>query len=99
MFLKEGRFFHFQGKDSWDMGHINPVPFFVLEQMALELGFELVSRRPVGYMPIIDWSKLRVRNIITALPRMFLNLMMRGPGPKEGNILVYSFLKRDIQPI
>jgi len=32
VFLKEGRFFHFQGEDSWKMGHINPMPFFVIEQ-------------------------------------------------------------------
>jgi SAM-dependent methyltransferase len=94
IFLKEGRFFHFQGKDSWDMGHINPVPFFVIEQMANDLGFDLVSRQAVGYMPILDWSGFRMRNLFTFLPRLLLTLMMSGPGPKEGNILLYSFIKR-----
>lgn len=93
VFLKEGRFFHFQGIDSWKMGHINPVPYFVLEQIAEEFGFRLICRHGVGYMPVLDWSGLRFRNLLTAIPRLLLYLMMKGPGPKEGNILLYSFVK------
>lgn len=93
VFLKEGRFFHFQGKDSWEMGHINPLPYFILEQFAKEAGFTLLCRRGIGYMPILDWSGFRFQNLFTAFPRMLLNLMMKGPGPKEGNILLYCFKK------
>jgi len=93
VFLKEGRFFHFQGEGSWEMGHINPVPFFVVEQFAKEAGLKLVSRQGVGYMPVLNWSPFRLRNLFTALPRMVLNSMMRGPGPKEGNALFYCFKK------
>jgi SAM-dependent methyltransferase len=94
VFLKEGRFFHFQGPGSWKMGHINPVPFFVIEQTAQEMGFELVSRRGIGYMPIVDWSAFRWRSIFTAVLRLALYLLMSGPGPKEGNCLLYSFRKK-----
>ena len=93
VFLKEGRFYHFQGRESWQMGHINPVPFFVLEQCAQESGFRLLSRRGVGYMPVLDWSRFRPRNVFTAIPRLLLYAMMRGPGPKRGNVLLYSFEK------
>ena len=94
VFLKEGRFFHFQGEDSWKMGHINPVPFFVVEQIAQECGFRLIGRQGIGYMPVLDWAGFRLRNLFTALPRLVLYSMMNGPGPKEGNILLYSFEKR-----
>lgn len=94
VFLKEGRFFHFQGDDSWKMGHINPVPFFVLEETAKECGFKLIERQGVGYMPVLDWSNFQLRHLITALPRLLLFAMMRGPGPKEGNILFYLFEKQ-----
>ncbi len=93
VFLKEGRFFHFQGDDSWKMGHINPVPFFVIEQVAREFGFRLVTRQGIGYMPVLDWSGFRLRLIATALPRLILYSMMRGPGPKEGNVLFYVLEK------
>lgn len=94
VFLKEGRFYHFQGEDSWKMGHINPVPYFVLEQFANEYGFALVTRRGVGSMPVVDWSRLRLRNLITVVPRLALYCLMGGPGPKEGNCLMYSLRKR-----
>jgi len=68
VFLKEGRPFHFQGQASWRMGHINPVPFFVLEQFARECGFKIISRHGIGYMPVLDWSSFRLRNIFTAIP-------------------------------
>lgn len=93
VFLKEGRFFHFQGKESWKMGHINPVPFFVVEQMAQEIGFDLVSRKGIGCMPVVDWSGFRLRSLFTAMPRLALYSLMSGPGPKEGNSLLYSFRK------
>jgi len=93
VFLKEGRFYHFEGEGSWEMGHINPVPFFVVEQVAKDVGFKLVSRRGVGYMPVLDWSTFKLRNLLMALPRMVLNFMMSGPGPKEGNALFYCFKK------
>lgn len=93
VFLKEGRFFHFQGADSWRMGHINPVPYFVLENIARDAGFRVVARQGIGYMPVLDWSGFRIRNLFTAFPRLLLYLMMKGPGPKDGNILLYSFEK------
>ena len=93
VFLKEGRLFHFQGRESWKMGHINPVPFFVLESFAREAGFKLVSRQGVGYMPVLDWSTFKLRNFFMALPRLVLNSMMKGPGPKDGNVLFYCFKK------
>ena len=93
VFLKEGRFFHFQGKDSWNMGHINPLPYFVLEQFAVEAGLKLVFRKGIGSMPILDWSSFGVKSLFTAIPRLLLNMFMKGPGPKDGNILFYCFEK------
>lgn len=95
VFLKEGRFFHFQGPESWRMGHINPVPYFVIEQFAPEVGLRLVTRQGAGHMPVLDWSKFRLRSLLTALPRLFFYLCMRGPGPKDGNSLLYCFRKED----
>lgn len=98
VFLKEGRFYHFQGADSWRMGHINPVPFFVLEQAAKESGFILVGRQEIGVMPVLDWSGFSLRSLFTALPRLILYLMMGGPGPKDGNVLLYTFKKLEREP-
>lgn len=93
VFLKEGRFFHFQGPESWKMGHINPLPFFVLEQIAKDIGLNLFFREGIGQTTILDWSKFKPRVLFTAIPRLFLFMMMGGPGPKDGNILFYGFDK------
>jgi 2-polyprenyl-6-hydroxyphenyl methylase/3-demethylubiquinone-9 3-methyltransferase len=93
VFLKEGRFFHFQGEESWRMGHINPVPYFVIEQFAHDLGYEIGLRKGIGHMPILEFSRLRFRTLLMAIPRLLFYLLMRGPGPKEGNSLSYCLVK------
>lgn len=94
VFLKEGRFYHFQGEGSWkDIGHINPLPFFVLEQMAEDIGFKLTFRQCLGTMPVLDWSRITPRTLLSAVARLALYPLMRGPGPIDGNILFYCLQK------
>ena len=91
VFLKEGRYFHFQGKDSWEMGHINPVPFFVLEQLSDDMDLKQIFRQELGHMPVLNWSSMRLKTLLLSLPRLALFSMMKGPGPIDGNVLFYGF--------
>lgn len=94
VFLKEGRFYHFQGNDSLEeIGHVNPVPYFILEHFAAKAGFREVFRQGLGVMPVIDWSNFNLLSPLTAAVRTFLYSLMVGPGPVEGNNLFYCLEK------
>lgn len=91
VFLREGRFLHFRDENSWKMGHINPIPFFEIEQIAKNMRFTLLLRQPIGHMPVIDLSVISLRRVIMIIPRLVFYLYVKGQ--KDGNVLLYCFRK------
>lgn len=90
-FLFTGRFHQFEDKDL-SYGHINPLTFAEVELIARESGFEVLERRPGGYLPLIDLSGRFWRSLPGNLIRLLVYPFMRGP--KEGWCLIYVLRKR-----
>lgn len=77
IFLREGELHQFN-PSALAYGHINPVSAFELRVIASRTGWRLLETRPGGYLPIFDFSSLRLKALVANLLRPLIYLIARG---------------------
>jgi SAM-dependent methyltransferase len=77
IFLWTGQFHQF-GDADLPYGHIRPITAFELSTIAHRLGWRILEISPGGYLPIFDFSSIRIKMLLFNVLRGIIYLLAKG---------------------
>jgi 2-polyprenyl-3-methyl-5-hydroxy-6-metoxy-1,4-benzoquinol methylase len=86
IFLRKGTFHQFQTEDL-QYGHVSPISYFELSQIAPRCGWNILDVQPAGYLPVLDLSRLTPRDLLANVLRAAAYAVTAGQ--KRGWALLY----------
>ncbi len=91
MFLRTGYFHQFMPYDL-QYGHINPLTFNEIQNIADNTGWELLEIKDGGYLPIFDFSEFKIPLLLSNAFRWLFYLVSKNF--KKGWCLIFVFKKK-----
>lgn len=90
-FLRSGYFHQFMPYDL-SYGHINPLTFHEIENIAKNTGWEIVEIQESGFIPLFDFSEFKLPVLFANFFKWFFYLISKNY--KRGWALTYVFRKK-----